>query len=79
MNFNTGVGNIIIDYPLKYNTEYKLTANDFNMNTSIIFNITKKLDNKTYEISDLGDNINIPANSPYRFTKNVNLSVLPSQ
>jgi|TARA_Y100000389_G_scaffold89980_1_gene86498 hypothetical protein len=79
LDFNTETGTIIIDYPLNYNTIYQLTANDFNRNTYIIFTITKKVDNKTYKISDIDDNINPPIQLPYRFRDNVKLTVIPSQ
>jgi len=79
LNYTTGKGDIIIDFPLNYNTKYELTAKDFNMNTIIIFTIKKKVDNKTNEIFSIDDNINLPIELPYRFRDNVKLSVIPSQ
>jgi len=79
LNPTTGNGDIIIDFPLNHKTIYELTAKDFNMNTIIIFTITKKVDNKTYEIFSIDDNINPSIQLPHTFTKNIKLSVIPSQ
>ena len=78
MNPTTGNGDIIIDFPLNHKTIYELTAKDFNMNTIIIFTITKKVNNKNYEIIATDGHFYFPK-LPYKFRDNVKLSVIPSQ
>ena len=77
-NFNADAKTyLIIDYPLKNNTIYRLS---FNVDSFLIFNVLEKnIDNTTnkYLIQGRADSMGTPL--PYTFTKHVKLSVLPSQ
>ena len=87
-NFNDyGRTYLIIDYPLQKNTKYRLS---FNIDSFLIFYVLEKnIDNSTTIFLQKIDNSttiilqkisdSIGAHLPYTFTKNVNLSVLPSQ
>ena len=81
LDLNTRIGHIIVNSPLKLNSTYMLEFYfDDDTREYLEFSVLETNvdgNRNKYSIYDLNDNIN--GQLPYTFTKNVKLSVIPSQ